>query len=100
MRIGFQIFQCPISDTVRTSLEAIVLSDKTFKYPSSFKFGNCAIEWAEILGTCFIRHMSPQDILFIFCKKLEVGLSLMEIKLNENFMIEKNKKMNEQARYR
>ncbi len=100
MRIGFQIFQCPVSDSIRNATYNIILTDIRDKYANRFKFSYCPIILSEMLGSCLIRAISPQNILFFFCKRFETGLSFLEEEIMANMMRNENNKINKKTRNR
>lgn len=99
MRIGFQIFDCPVVDSVRASLHDIILSDKTYKYPPCFKGSHCAVVCGKILGSFLARHILSENILFIFSERIKAGLSLLEAKLKQNLVVNEDNKVNGKSRY-
>lgn len=100
MRIGFQIFQCPVSDSIRNALYNIILLNIGNEYAKSFKFSHCAIINSEMLCSFLVSHIPPQNILLFFCKRLEAGLSFLNKEIMANRTGQKNNQFNEKTRSR
>jgi len=97
MRLGIQILQCPISDSVWDAFENVVLLDIADKNTKAFKFSYCAVKVAEMLCSCFVSYIPPQNILLFFSKRIETSFSFLNRQLNVNFRINNNRQFDQEA---